>query len=142
MRPLELIDACYRIDLQAASWGELLCSVGAHLLGPGFAPFCHAYEITEGGAVRPRWLAASDRAPLLRREREVSLFYDRLNRRVAAPVLSELFGVTRPVVRISDELDPQLALVSRLLLPKWSWVGLFASLSGTAGVLFGALSPS
>jgi len=142
MRSLELIDACYRIDLDATSWGELLCSVGARLLGPAFTPFCHAYEIGEHGSVRPRWLAASDRAPLLRREREVSLFYDRLNRTVAAPALSELFGVTRPVVRISDELDPELARVSQLLLPKWSWLCVFASLSGTAGILFGALSRS
>jgi len=142
MRPLELIDACYRIDLHAVSWGELLCSVGARLLGPGFTPFCHGYEIAENGAVVPRWLAASAGSPLLRCEREVSRFYDRLNRTAGKPSLAEIFGVTHPVLRVSGELDRELARVSQLLLPGWNWFGVFASLSGTGGVLFGALSRS
>jgi len=142
MRPLELIDACYRIDLHSASWGELLCSVGARLLGPTFTPFCHGYELADNDAIVPRWLAASPGSPLLRCEREVARFYERLNRTAGKPSLSEIFGVTRPVVRVSGELDPQVARVSELLLPRWNWFGVFASLSGTGGVLFGALSRS
>jgi len=142
MRQLELIDACYRIDLHPASWGELLCSVGARCLGPDASTFCHGYEVTEQGNVVLRWLAASDRTPALRCEQTVSTYYDRLNLAAGRPSAAELFGVSQPTVRVSSDLRPELARASQLLLPEWEWYGVFASLSGTGGVLFGGVSRS
>ena len=142
MRPFELIDVCHRIDLQGAPWGELLCAAGARLLGPTVTPFCHGYEIAENGAVVPRWLAASASAPALRCERTVSTFYGRLNRAAGKTSLAELFGVTRPVLRVARELEPELVRLSKTLLPGLDWFGVFASLSGTGGVLFGGFSRS
>lgn len=142
MRPFELIDACHRIDLHGAPWGELLCAASARVLGPTVTPFCHGYEIAENGTVVPRWLAASECAPTLRCERTVSTFYGRLNRAAGKTSLAELFGITRPVVRVASELEPELARLSQTLLPGLDWFGVFASLSGTGGVLLGGFSRS
>lgn len=142
MRQLEIIDACYRIDLRPSAWGELLCTIGARCLGAGVNTFCHGYELTAHGSVAVRWLAANDGVPALRCERTVSTFYDRLNLAAGKPSLADLFGITRPVVRVSSELDPEFAAMSQLLLPHWEWCGVFASLSGTSGVLLGCVSGS
>src|SRR6187397_3325864 len=112
MRLLEFIDACYRIDLGAESWGELLCATGDGSLPSGLVPFCHGYMLSTAGQLEVRWAAASSRMPSLGKKRLVSSFYERVSSTLPH-LVGELFGGRSPVVRVSHELGPDAQRLSR-----------------------------